>query len=178
MIIYRRVVIFIEETIPAFLLMALVFFIAYGVVMRYIFDYPVLWMNQIATFLFVWQLFLGVAAASRRHRHIGIDILISALAERVKAAQQLLAGVLIIGVLVGFIFLGWQLSLETTKMLQTLNIHYFYVYSAVPIGFSLVALHACEDVFRAARGVWLGSYVTPSAVGDPLMEASTQRVSP
>jgi len=177
MVVFRRAVVFLEETIPAYLLLALVLAISYGVMMRYVFNNPVLWINQLAAFLFVWQLFLGAAGAARKHMHIGIDVFVSLLPGKARAAQELFASSCILVMLAGFIFLGWGLAFETSKMLQTLGFDYTYVYIAVPVGFALIALHVGEDIVRAARGLWFGGYVPPSTAVDALMDTSGPQVS-
>jgi TRAP-type C4-dicarboxylate transport system permease small subunit len=54
-----------------FLIIALTFF---QVLLRYVFNSPVAWIEEISRYLFVWIVFLGSAVAFRSGTHIKVDI--------------------------------------------------------------------------------------------------------
>lgn len=51
----------------------------YEVVMRYVFDSPTTWINEVSTVLVVWSVFLGLSLGLRDHHHISADILYAIL---------------------------------------------------------------------------------------------------
>jgi len=49
------------------------------VVTRYVFGMAFTWTEELATILFVWMIYLGVAAAVRRRKHLKIDAFVETL---------------------------------------------------------------------------------------------------
>jgi C4-dicarboxylate transporter DctQ subunit len=60
------------------------FTVTYAVVLRYAFNRPVGWSEEISTYLMIWAAFLGAAYALKEDAHIGVDLLLSRLPERIK----------------------------------------------------------------------------------------------
>ena len=53
-----------------------------NVIMRYFFNSPIRWAEEVVTSLFVWTVFIGSAYAYRKHSHLGVDILVTPLSLR------------------------------------------------------------------------------------------------
>lgn len=58
--------------------------------MRYFLKRPLYWSEEVATGLFVWTVFIGSAYAYRKHAHLGVDILINILPEKIRKVVKLL----------------------------------------------------------------------------------------
>ena len=71
-----------------------------NVLMRYFMKSPLLWAEEVATGLFVWTVFVGSAYAYRKHAHLGVDILVNALPEKVRAVVKVVMDVLGLFVLI------------------------------------------------------------------------------
>jgi len=56
--------------------------IFYGVIMRYVFNEPKAWVEEVVRYLIIWGSFLGFAIALRYNQHIQVDILYDKLSER------------------------------------------------------------------------------------------------
>jgi len=53
-----------------------------NVIMRYFFNHPLQWNDEVVTGLFVWTVFIGSAYAYRKHAHLGVDIVTNALSPK------------------------------------------------------------------------------------------------
>lgn len=166
----RRFIFFVDETLPAYLLGIMVVAIVYAVISRYGFSRPLTWGNELAVALSVWQVFLASAGAARRRMHIGVEVLVNLLPPRGRAVQELVANAVVFGVLVCFVYLGYQFSLQPAKQLQMIGLDYAWIYRAVPAGFSLLALHIAANMWLAARGAFRSDYDPPR----PSLEALTE----
>nr|WP_198983519.1 TRAP transporter large permease subunit [Herbaspirillum sp. ASV7] len=62
-----------------------------GVVMRFIFNSPIPWADELASILFLWLANLGAAVALRRGTHMRTTVLVGYLSERGKAWAEALA---------------------------------------------------------------------------------------
>ena len=55
-----------------------------NVIMRYFFNSPIHWAEEVVTSLFVWTVFIGSAYAYRKHSHLGVDILVNILPDKIR----------------------------------------------------------------------------------------------
>ena len=108
--------------ISALLVAAVFLCIVVGVVRRYVFGAPLVWIDELATVLFIWAIFWtgGLVVATREH--VAFDLLLGALppraADRVWRGACLVVGVALLAALPklwGFISFLWR---ERTPALQ------------------------------------------------------------
>jgi TRAP-type C4-dicarboxylate transport system permease small subunit len=140
----------------ALLLGAMALHISYDVVLRYFFNAPTSWSNDLSEYSLVWATFLAAPWLVRRGGHVRIDILCERLspgAGRILAAAvaALAAGVCAIG--------AWQTGLETwdyyrrgIMLAKVWAVPQWLPYAAMPIGFALMSVEFLRSVERAARG--------------------------
>lgn len=114
-----------------------------NVLMRYFMKSPLLWAEEVATGLFVWTVFVGSAYAYRKHAHLGVDILVNALPEKIRAVVKVVMDVLGLFVLIMLTYVSVLYVYNTLdKLSNTLRVPSWYVSSAVPIGFGLSLIYA------------------------------------
>ena len=58
--------------------------VTYSVVVRYIFNRPIGWSEEISIYFMIWAIFLGTAYALKEDSHISVDLLMQRLPGRVK----------------------------------------------------------------------------------------------
>ena len=75
----------------ASLLIAATVSLTFGqVVLRYLFNNPQTWAEEIGRYLFVWITFLGAAVAFRRDTHIRVDAVMTLFGKKVERAGDIL----------------------------------------------------------------------------------------
>lgn len=131
-----------EDWLLAGLHAAIAGVVALGVVVRYVWNDPLTWDQELIVILFTWLMFIGAAAALRHRMHIRID-LVGGLFRR--PAFRFMAWV---GVGVGaaaLLTLLWSASLNFTDVLgaQTpmLELSQGVLDGALPVGLTLLLLH-------------------------------------
>jgi len=87
--------------------------VSLNILLRYVFDNPIAWTEELALFLFVWIVFLGASVAAARKRHVLVDLLINRLPFKIRHGLQALISVMIIAFLVYVISGGFRV-LEVT----------------------------------------------------------------
>jgi len=151
---FERFFVLVEETVPALLMglmVALIFADASG---RYILNRPLQGAGELATLLFVWQVFLGAAGALRRHLHVGIEYFVQMLPIRGRLVVQLGVYVLLLATVLVIAKLGWDLTLASSNRLKpVVNVPYTYIYLAVPLSFGLMAIHLFSSFVRSWRAL-------------------------
>lgn len=143
----------VEEGILCLLLAAMVLITFVTVVTRYLFQFPLSYMDQLVPNLFVWVTFLGASAAVKRRAHLGLSILYDAVpagAQRLLDAAILLGAIGFFGSMVWFGIKVVILQVEN-KMTASLGYPSWVVGLAVPVGAGLFVLRAMEAWWRRRR---------------------------
>ncbi len=65
-----------EDLLIMVMMATLALLLGLGVVLRYVFNNPLTWSEEIVVTIFVWMVMLGVPSALRSKMHIRIDVLI------------------------------------------------------------------------------------------------------
>ena len=112
-----------------------------NVVLRFLTDHSILWVEEVSRYLMIWLTFLGAGIVLRYGAHIGIDT----LQERVPNVAPAIRAVILLLLLVFFTAMVWLGSRyaaltwgQTTPVMQ---IPIGAVYLAMPVGFALMILH-------------------------------------
>ena len=138
----------VEKAILAVTVGIMVIIIAYQVIMRYIFAHANSWSEELARYLFIYDVMIGAAIAIRRNSHLQIDILINLMKPKVRTILTIIA------TLAGMVFMVFLLSYSIT-MSAGLGIPMSIPYSCMPVGIVLMLLTSIEVLFKnisALRG--------------------------
>jgi C4-dicarboxylate transporter DctQ subunit len=126
----------------------------YEIIMRYVFDSPTTWINEVSTALVVWSVFLGLSLALRDNRHIGVDLFYAALPRSIRKWIDYFANVL--GVVFCIVFtcnalvliknmvVSARLSVETEVPLWIYNL-------VLPIAGVMFMLRFIERIWKIHR---------------------------
>ena len=138
-----------------FLLPSLVFSVALifvQVVMRYIFGNSLSWSEELARYLFVWQIWLGVSYAARNRTHLRITL----VKDRLSPDAQKILELVITAIWIGFgIFVaakGITLVMKVARFNQlssALQLPMMYVHLAVPVGCGLMVIRLIENTVKS-----------------------------
>lgn len=98
----------IDFLVSGLCLIALVGLTTLGVVMRYVFNNPIIWLEEMQTLMFVWVAFFGSSVAFRSGNHIAIEALVDTFPLRWQRIVEVVSSVLVLLVLV--LVMHWQYS--------------------------------------------------------------------
>lgn len=129
--------------------------VLYDVFRRYVLNDPTIWAFDIASFLLVYIIFLGLALALQDGSHVSVDIFLLMFRGRVRRAFHLVG--LVLTVLYGGI-LTWAVTRYTIqaieldwKAISLVPIPLKYVYVVGPLGALLFTLTAIALTIRLVR---------------------------
>lgn len=139
----------VEKAILAITVAIMIIIITYQVIMRYVFANANSWSEELARYLFIYDVMIGAAMAIRRNSHLQIDILINLMKPK---ARILLS---IVATLAGMVFIGFLFAYSIT-LVQTgartmsagLGIPMSIPYACMPIGLVLMFLTSIEFIFK------------------------------
>ena len=128
---------------------AMIIVMVYQVVLRYCFSSANSWSEELARYLFIYDVMIAAAIATRRNSHLQIDFLINLLKPRVKSIFTIIA------TFVGIVFLMFLFNYSLT-LCQTaannisagLKISMSIPYACMPIGVVLMILTSIEVILQ------------------------------
>ena len=131
-----------------------------NVIMRYFFNNPIHWAEEVVTSLFVWTVFIGSAYAYRKHSHLGVDILVNILPGKVKSVVKAVMSVVELLVLIMLTIISSQYVYHLifsrsgklkVVMTDLLRIPKWWTGIAVPIGFGLSVIYSLYFMYKNVR---------------------------
>jgi TRAP-type C4-dicarboxylate transport system permease small subunit len=139
-----------EKAVGVFLVLAIVAMIAVQVVTRYFFDQPLAWVEELATYAFIWTVFIGASYALKGQRHISIEAFQLLLSARSRVWLQLFIWCSILVFLVVVIPQAFKvMSVESRSKSVSLPIDiprmWFYSFP--------LALSCCSMLITSVQGV-------------------------
>jgi len=116
------------------------------VVLRYGFDRPLVWSDELARYLFVWCAFLGWIIAARRRSHLAISV----LADRCGPRGRALFGLVASAAALVFAALLFGYGIQITKRnvdVDTVALFFPFalIYAIVPLAAFATAIYAVVD---------------------------------
>ncbi len=124
-----------------------------NVVARYAFNSPIQWAEEFSRYAFIWMVFMGAAACSKRGSHIIIDAVVTSVSRRVRALCAVLTDVVVLVLMAAVTYYGWVLCSMATQATSTLKIPQYVVYLVVPIAGALICVHTVRSLWRDFRAM-------------------------
>ncbi len=138
-----------EEYVSGFFLVATVLIVILNVILRYVFNTGLYWVEEAATTCFIWSVFIGVSAAYKHQMHIGIDMVTKLLPKYFHVYVSLFINILMI-LINGYIFYLSIVFIRASYIKPTavLGISSAWVSASILVGFGLVTFHAIRFFFQ------------------------------
>lgn len=113
------------------------------IVLRYVFNAPLIWSEEFVRLLIVWITFIGASAVCYDGRHLNVDIFLKAAPPRVRAVLRVFNAVVSLFFLA---VLGWHsITLVNIEMMQDM--------SALPLKIGHIRLAATVGCVLMAIGI-------------------------
>lgn len=104
------------------------------VVMRYIFRSGLPWPEEVATWVFAWAVFLGMAVATGREAHISIDVVLRKLSPRMREGMEFLIRGIMAAASIMLVVHGMDYVQRAIAASPALQVPMKYFFLAVPAG--------------------------------------------
>jgi C4-dicarboxylate transporter DctQ subunit len=138
-----------------------------NVIARYVFNYGLVWSDEVARFSLIWITFLGAAVLVRLGQHIKIDILVSYLPRMMQSLCFVLSQLLNCLVAVILVYEGSQQALrQSVQVSPGLEMNMGLIYTIVPFaGLYMLAYGVANllDYGRTHRFLGGSPAATPEA---------------
>ncbi len=121
------------------------------VVLRYVFNDPLDWSEEMARITFIYITFIGIGAAYGRRRHMAIDALVILLPPKMKRIVEVSVVSLASAFLIALIVMTGRSMVELYKMEVTtpaLEYPMAFVYLIIPLGISALIAQMWFDLYK------------------------------
>lgn len=123
-----------------------------GVFSRYVLASTFTWYDEIARACFIWVVFLGAAVGVKRGAHFRLHLVVDRLPPRVQRAAGVFGRLVVIAFSLALIQQGWVfVELGRAQQTPVLGMSKAWIYSAMPVGGSLMILYSVAPLARALR---------------------------
>ncbi len=135
------------------LLAGMVVDVAIQVFFRYVIKNPPTWTEEVARFLFAWQIFLAAGLAFGRGSHIVVDALFLLLPSGGRRLLAVATGIIVLGFLAVLVWLGISMVQLTSDTYSTaMHLNMGIVYASLPLGAAISAVYVVIHLIDVARG--------------------------
>ena len=125
---------------------AMISIILYSVFRRYVLNKAVPWSEELAIFLMIWIIYLGISVAAKEESHIGMFVLQDLLADTVKNYLKRFINLLIIIFLTVISYQGIMLSIAVIQQKSpAVRMSFFWPYLSVPVGAILMIVQVVHS---------------------------------
>lgn len=109
------------------------------VALRYVWDTPLFWVEELCRFLLVYLTFFGSALAWGRRSHISIDFMLDIVGSRIRRIFLTAVDVLMLGFSGWAIYAGWgYASASMARTSISLGVPTGLAYVCVPVAFTII----------------------------------------
>jgi TRAP-type C4-dicarboxylate transport system permease small subunit len=114
--------------------------------------HPLLWPQEVTSAFFIYGVFIGASAATRRNDHLQLLALTEAMSGTARCAFEVMNRAVVMAVGLFLVVYGWQNFLTgfgSFRMPSMLPIA--YLYAPIPVSGALVALFSLEEIVNGLR---------------------------
>ncbi|MEH6546808.1 MAG: TRAP transporter small permease [Sneathiella sp.] len=139
-------------TFSAWLFFFIGLIVTYEVVMRYVFNAPTIWVEEISRMLLLWGIFSASAFVLYNNDLIRINMLLTVLPDRLRRVMDIAAYIFIFGFAVFIAWWGGVIAVDVWITNETtgsmLDIPLWWSEIVIPIGFGLLAVQCVVEIIR------------------------------
>ena len=132
------------------LFIAIGFIVSYEVVMRYVFNSPTVWVNEISRFLQIWATYLDLTYSFHKNDFIRITVIYDKVGEKGKRILDLISAIFILIFSIFVVYYGWLIAHDSLKVGRTsstiLDVPSFLTEFAIPLCFGFLVLRVVLEI--------------------------------
>ena len=137
------------------LFIAIGFIISYEVIMRYLFNSPTIWVNEVSRFLQIWATYLALTYSFHKKDFIRITVIYDRLNETGKKILDFISFIFIIIFSCFVVYYGWLIAYDSLKVGRTsstiLDVPSFLTELAIPLCFAFLVIRVILEAIRYIR---------------------------
>ena len=123
---------------------------------------PWLWLQEVTSTLFIYGIFIGFAAATRRNDHLYLTAVAESMHGQARRAAEIVIRLVVLAVALGMVYFGYLNFMRGFGSFRLpSNTPIASLYAAIPLSGVLIALFALEQIINGWRNGF--EHVEPEA---------------
>jgi tripartite ATP-independent transporter DctM subunit len=144
------------ESIASALVLVEILVLLIGVVSRFVFHRPLVWVDELASICFLWLAMLGATVALLRREHMGLTALVARFGPAKRLAAQTLTQAVIALFLILLLPWAFEYALDEWAIeTPALGLHNTFRAAAMPAGIALMLVVALGRLLKLGWRRWL-----------------------
>jgi TRAP-type C4-dicarboxylate transport system permease small subunit len=145
-----KVLKWLDENIESFILIVLsiltVVVVFIQVVMRYLLGSSLVWSEELARYVFIWMIYIGVSYGVKRQAHISVDAVALIFKRKGKLIFAICANLAFLAFAVLLCYYSFEVVAQVTRKSPAMNIPMQLVYAAPMVGLFLTAIRVVQQM--------------------------------
>ena len=134
------------------LFIAIGFIVSYEVIMRYLFNSPTIWVNEVSRFLQIWATYLALTYSFHKKDFIRITVIYDRLNDNGKKILDFISFIFILIFSSFVVYYGWLIAYDSLKVGRTsstiLDVPSFLTELAIPLCFAFLVLRVIFESIK------------------------------
>lgn len=143
-----------EMSVCIVLMSAMTLVLAVQVFMRYVMQSSLTWSEELARYIFVWLIYMGISYGAKIMKHIRIEAAVLLLPQKGQRYAEILGDILFLGFALFVVVTSWGIVQKQLMLGQTspaIQMPMWMLYSAPMVGFALTAVRQVQAIVHRVR---------------------------
>ncbi|WP_121610687.1 TRAP transporter small permease [Mesobacillus foraminis] len=145
-----------EESILIVLSILTVVIVFTQVVMRYVLGGSLTWSEELARYLFIWMIYMGISYGVQKGKHLGVDAFPMMFEKKGKAVIEIIASLSFLLFAVVISYYVFDITLRVTRESAALELPMGWVYAAPVVGMGLTAVRLIQKIVLLVKDLKKG----------------------
>lgn len=144
----------IELYLCVFLMSFMTLLIFVQVVMRYVFNNSLSWSEELARYVFIWLIYIGISYGCKLRKHIKIDAALYLFPKKARRYVVLIGDLLFIVFALYITYTGFNYAMAQVQYdmrSPALKIPFQYIYLSTVVGFGLAIIRQIQAVIYRVK---------------------------
>lgn len=145
-----------EMSVCIVLMSAMTLILAVQVFMRYVMQASLTWSEELARYIFVWLIYMGISYGAKIMKHIRIEAAVLLLPQKGQRYVEIVGDVLFLLFALFIVYTSWGIVQKQLMLGQTspaIQMPMWMLYSAPLVGFGLTALRQVQAIVLRVRAL-------------------------
>jgi TRAP-type C4-dicarboxylate transport system permease small subunit len=140
-----------EEYILIVLSICTVIIVFTQVVMRYVFGESLTWSEEVARYVFIWMIYVGISYGVQKEKHLGVDAFPMLFEKKGRIIIDMIASFSFFIFAVVMTYFGLDIVLKVTRESAALELPLEWVYAAPVVGMILTSIRLIQKLVRLVK---------------------------
>ncbi len=143
-----------EMAICVVLMSAMSLLLFVQVIMRYVVGQSLSWSEELARYIFIWLIYLGISYGAKIMKHIKIEAALGVFPEKLRPYVVILGDCIFLCFALYICYLGYNMVHRQMRLGQTspaMGMPMWILYAAPMVGFGLTAVRQAQTIVHRVR---------------------------